>query len=161
MGLSLAETLFTAVVLAIVLGILVFISQNVRKRGEIEETEYRLSALNSALKVFYEKPNAMLPADTSNVLIQLLDEPSSAKLLKDIPINVVSEGDTGRQRVEILDGFDNPIRYITPEQRGNEIGDFVSAGADRMFGDSTNQTQHGSKQSVDNMFGSETETKME
>ncbi|QQE11953.1 hypothetical protein JD969_00315 [Planctomycetota bacterium] len=158
LGLTLAETIFAGVVIAAILAVLVLISQSLRTDNEVEETEYRLSVLHHALTVYHETYDTLLPEDTSQALTILLSDSATAPLLRGITVEAIPGTP---EKVQVLDGFGNSIRYVPPQERGNAIGDFVSAGVDKSFGDVNKQNPEGSKQDIDNMFSSETDTKME
>ena len=156
-GMTLPETLLTAIVIAIVLGVLVLISNSLRASSERDRTQHTLRMLQEALVTYHQKRQTPLPSTTTGVLEVLTTDPATKTQLRSLPLK---HDPQNPNNLIILDGYGNPIEYMTPAQRGNEFGDFVSPGADNTFGNTFNE-QNNQAGALDNMHSSETDTDME
>ena len=91
------------------------------------------------------------PAD-GIVACLLADKASAPSLTATLPLRRDDQ-----QRLEVLDGFGTPVAYRPPAGGGAPLGEFVSAGADRQFGDPFADHPAARRAAVDNIHGSELE----
>lgn len=148
---SLGEMLLTLAGIAVILGLLMSVSNSVRADNADQQTRQILRSLRLALDHYHQATSKYPPEPASVAIHYLQSLPACEIYLRDLRFRTSLEGYT-----TITDGYGRPIRYFqathhTPQ--GQYQPDFVSPGPDGRLGDMTSNDPIQQQAISDNVYG--------
>lgn len=150
-GMSLGEMLLSMAGIAIILGLLMSVTNSVRADNADQQTRQILRSLRLALDQ-YQQATGNYPPEPASVAIHYLQSlPDCEKHLRELRFRTNLEGFT-----TITDGYGRPIRYFQATHLSNQSQfqpDFVSPGPDGKLGDLTSSDPLQQQAISDNVYG--------
>lgn len=152
-AMGLVELLFSLAAVAIVLGVLVLISESLRRDTSERKTRDVLRTLRMALNAYHDRHDAWpVGPGPAQALAALLDDPVTEAMVR--PLSLVTDDQGG---LAVQDGYGCPIGYVRRTDGGAERVDFVSAGPDGQFGDLGSGHPKMRSAAIDDLYGSDLE----
>lgn len=153
-GMTLVELLLSGVVISIVLGALVLVSQSLRTEACDQQTRSTLHHLRTALHAYHEIHQSWPPGPTTALAVQrLLTDAGTAALVRSLDLGTDIQGQTC-----VRDGYGNPVRYVIQSRQDTAGADFISAGPNGRFGDLNSSNPKLRDDAADNLHGFDLET---
>jgi hypothetical protein len=149
LGMGLGEMLLTLSAIAILLGVLMMVSNTLRTENAYQQTVSILRSLRLGLTQYHSLTSTYPPGPTSVAIHYLQRLPECETHLRGLRLRADREG-----FMTIDDGYGRPLRYIAPADQRLRIGDFVSAGPDGLFGDHLNPDARSQNAMLDNIYSS-------
>ena len=146
LGMTLVETLISALAVVTTFAILSAVSASLRDDDALARTQNTLAMLQNALRQ-YPQP---LPDDTALVLQRLLKHPSTHTILTGLTTS------TSQGEIFVEDAYGHRLVY-QPGSTLQSAGEFISPGADGQLGDAFSQDPATRRAAADNLHGSDTE----
>jgi hypothetical protein len=149
-AMSLGETLLSLAGIAVILSLLMAVTNSVRAENADQQTRQILRSLRMALDQYHQATHTFPPSPMSVAIHYLQTLPSSQNHMRGLQLRTDSDGFS-----VIDDGYGRPLRYFRSTPRGDQSPDFVSAGPDGIFGDRAATDSTHQQAVIDNVYGSE------
>lgn len=150
-GMSLGEMLLSLAGIAVILGLLMSVTNSVRADNADQQTRQTLRSLRLALDHYFQATNTYPPEPASIAIHYLQSLPACETYLRELRFRTNLEGFT-----TITDGYGRPIRYFQTAihtTQGQYLPDFVSPGPDGRLGDMTSSDPLQQQAISDNVYG--------
>jgi type II secretory pathway pseudopilin PulG len=152
LGMGFIEMLLSIAVIACMLILLVLVSNSLRTETAEQDTRQTLRLLRVSLLQYHQENNVWPKGPTPYALMQMLSDTASRDTMHNLSVVML------RNRLPIIrDGFGQEIRYVAPQPQSPYPPDFVSAGLDGDFGNTTATNPTARQAAIDNVFGIDTE----